>query len=230
MSKKKKKIKAVEKKISKKSSVSIVETLKEKKGFTIAIIVFVIALILLVLIYALPQQSLSEEYAYAALYYQENDAYLNEVIAQADIELQGTLEEELDEYYLNSVKSDMIWLREKNFDSLNSSDELFLRVAATTVFIDRIIELNENFSIDFIEPDYEIMIELASEIKYSLPSIIDAELEVELSEKELNIVNETFDKLAKEYFNLKINIINNSIDIKEKFVESKKIVYFYSQE
>lgn len=227
MPKKKKKQKIIAN--EKKSPEKLIKTLKEKKGFTIAIIVFIIALILLALIYVFPQQSLSEEYAYAALYYQENEAYLDEVLSQLEIELEAPFEEELDEYYLNSIKKDMLWLKEKNFDSLNSSNELFLRVAATTIFIDRIIELNENFSIDFVEPDYETMIKLANEMKYSLPNIIDVELEAELSEKELLIANETFDKLAKEYFDLKINTINNSKDIKEKFVESKKIVYFYSE-
>jgi hypothetical protein len=206
---------------------NILEFLKKRKGFSLAIIVLVIAIILLLLIPQFPEANM-EEAVYAKQYYEENNLYLEEAIKQLGEE-EISKEDVLEDDFLASVIDDMEWLKQRNNELFFSHGNVFLKMASMSIFIDRIGALNSEVTYDFFEPDYEATISQAKETEYVFPQIVDEELYEMLEGNEEKIVRGTFENLSKEYYNWKQQLILN-LDKERAYVEAKKIIFFYYED
>jgi hypothetical protein len=195
----------------------------EKKGFVIAMIILLIAILLLFL--GPTPVGLDEEYAYTLAYYNQNNEYFDGINSQIDIEIQGELETDLDKEYYLSIKEDMSWLKTKNTAIFYSGGKIFVKGIAFMLFMEEIISLNEDFITEIGTPSYDSVINLAKEKEYSM-IFFPSEISESLESADQVIFDNTLNQLSKEYFEYKLDLINNSYQ-KRSYVEAKKIIYLY---
>jgi hypothetical protein len=224
LGKKENKIEKKQKENISKKIMPFIDLLKRKKGFAIAIIFFII-LVILVLFSSNFETGESEGIVYSRAISQEIDEYSDFIIEQARLEL-FNIEEPLDEHYLNSIIDDMLWLKKKNNEILSNRNDLMIRMAGFVIFHEQIMLINEEFSFEIIEPDYDLTINMAKEVEFNKNAILFDDLE-ELSENEIKIFNETIDRLLKNYYAFKQEQIKNSIK-ERQYVESKKIIFLFN--
>ncbi len=208
---------------------------KKYPGFVIALVV-VIALLIVAVALMFPQSEddTFELNMYSKMYHQDNQSYFDEVIASIDTELEnGEFDSVLNDDYLYSIRDDIVWLKEKESEIYlgYNGKELFTREVAFMQFSELVLSLNETFSYDILEPEYEATISLAQEKEFSVPEIIGIEdLQQIFAEEGGNysaIFDETIKSLSTEYFNMKRAIVNGNSSIERRFVEAKKIIYFF---
>jgi hypothetical protein len=224
LGKKENKIEKKQKENISKKIMPFIDLLKRKKGFAIAIIFFII-LVILVLFSSNFETGESEGIVYSRAISQEIDEYSDFIIEQAKLELVN-IEEPLDKHYLESIIDDMEWLKQKNNEILSNRNDLMIRMAGFVIFHEQIMLINEEFSFEIIEPDYDLTINMAKEVEFNKNAILFDDLE-ELSENEIKIFNETIDRLLKNYYAFKQEQIKNSIK-ERQYVESKKIIFLFN--
>lgn len=135
-------------------NVYIIDFFKKNKGFTIALILSIIITIFFLFSLTL-QTTSSEDIAYAKAINEELNSYLDFMISEVENDLLTNVEEPLDKYYFESIKNDFEWLKEKNNELFSSKENILMKMAGFGTFFDRILYLNEEFSFEITEPDYE---------------------------------------------------------------------------
>ena len=206
-------------------SVYIIDFFKKNKGFTIALILSIIITIFFLFSLTL-QTTSSEDIAYAKAINEELNSYLDFMISEVENDLLTNVEEPLDKYYFESIKNDFEWLKEKNNELFSSKENILMKMAGFGTFFDRILYLNEEFSFEITEPDYETTINYAKNKNYSFLELVNETDLVELKENEKKVFNETIDYLGKNYFNWKKELLNND-RIEKRYVEAKKIIFLF---
>ncbi len=196
---------------------------KKNKGLIIAGIILVIAIFLL--FFGPSPLGLSEEYAYAVAYHQQAQTYFDEVNAQLEIDIQGNFETNLDQEYYLSIKEDIAWLKEKDNEIFYSGGKLFIKEVAFMLFSQEIINLNQDFTTEFGEPNYESTINSALTKEY-LPLVFPEDIYSDLELEDKMIFESTLNELSKQYFDFKINLINTTHQ-ERAYVEAKKIIFLY---
>lgn len=200
---------------------------KENKGFMVALLILLVSILFL-------QVSLNNDFSLEKANYtldmhtnnqMEIDAYLSSI----DEQLIEDKEDILDDYFLASARSDFVWLKEKEiqlFDSKPSAD-LYAKEAAFSVFLLKMIELNEAFGVRLGEPDYNTTIEAAKNEQILVPLIFTQDKIITLLDgdvREANIFSNTLNYLFTDYIELKKNKIASETVIKFQYVESKKLL------
>jgi len=200
---------------------------KENKWFMLALIIFLGSILFLQL--SLTPNFAQEKAAYAQEIYTSNQTEIDTYLNSIDAELLLEKEYILDEYFLASMKSDFVWLKEKEQQLFNSkpNSDLYAKETAFFVFLLKIIELNEAFSIELGDPDYEFVIEKAKTEQISVPFMVSQEKTVLLFDgdvKEANIFSNTLNYLFSDYIEFKKKMILEENSIELKYVEAKKLL------
>lgn len=200
---------------------------KENKWFMLALIIFLGSILFLQL--SLTPNFAQEKATYAQEIYINNqneiDAYLNSVDAELILEK----EDILDDYFLASIRSDFVWMKEKEHQLFNSkpNSDLYAKEAAFSVFLLKVIELNEAFSLELGDPDYEFVIGQAKTEQINIPFIVSQEKTILLFDgdvREANIFLNTLNYLFNDYIQLKKKMIFEESVTEAKYVEAKKLL------
>ncbi|MDD4250951.1 MAG: hypothetical protein PHX27_02050 [Candidatus ainarchaeum sp.] len=215
--------------LEEKTNFFSIDYFKKNKGLTITIIFFIIITAAFLLSLNL-QTTDSQDIFYAKAISEEMNYYLDYYITQAEAELitdaMPTEIDPLEKAYLESIIDDMKWLKEKNNELFYSKENVLLKTASLGVFMDKIISLNEEFSFDFGELDYDLTIQIANNRKYSTLELISSKDLMDFTQNEKIIFNQTIDSLGKEYFEKQKKLIANN-PIERMYVESKKIIFLF---
>lgn len=200
---------------------------KNNKGFLVALIIFLGSILFLQLF--LTQDYAQEKATYAQEMYTNNQTEINYYINLVEEQLIEEKEDILDDYFLASTRGDFIWLKEKEQELFNSkpNGDLYAKEAAFSVFLLKIIELNEAFSIQMGDPDFNYIIESAISEQIAIPFLISQERLIVLFDgdvREANIFSNTINYLFNDYISLKKKMISQSDVLEAKYVESKKLL------
>jgi hypothetical protein len=202
--------------------------LKKYPGFTIAIAFAIILLILFVAL-SLTGTASGEELAQARTMHEENSLYLEELTLNFE-NYERDFTEPLDDDYYFSIKDDLDWLKEKENLIYHSfpGNEIYLKEMAFTIFMEKIVQTNLDFTFEFFEQDYEQVINEALEKEITKENFVDSE-EIELFFEEMDheqlVFETTLDQLTEEYFVWKKNILLSDSGNERKFVEAKKLIF-----
>jgi hypothetical protein len=200
---------------------------KENKWFMLALIIFLLSILFLQL--SLTPTYSQEKASYALEMYTSNQTEIDAYLDSIDAELILEKEDILDDYFLASIRGDFIWLKEKEQQLFNSkpSSDLYAKEAAFSVFLLKMIELNEAFSMEFGDPEFEFTIEQAKTEQINIPFLLSPEKIVELFDgdvKQANIFSNTLNYLFNDYITLKKKMILEENVIESKYVEAKKLL------
>ncbi len=200
---------------------------KENKWFMVALIIFLAAILFLQL--SLTPNYAQEKATYAQEIYTNNQNEIDNYLNSIDAELILEKEDILDDYFLASIRSDFVWMKEKEHQLFNSKpiSDLYAKEAAFSVFLLKMIELNEAFSIELGNPDYEFTISQAKSEQINAPFIVSQEKTVLLFDgdiKEANIFSNTLNYLFNDYIALKKKMLLEESVMEAKYVEAKKLL------
>lgn len=200
--------------------------LAEKKGFVIMLAVALA--FILVLDFCQPNPNYSQEKISAAQQlYMQNESDLNEYLQNISGEQQQPQASTLDESYLSSTKADIEWLIGKEKELYYSgSGSVYPKEAAFTLFAQRIVQLNQDYTFELGKSDYDAEIATGLAVDYNVPQMLTLD---ELNQafttgSEKALYFETLNALFGDYISAKKQFIN-SIDSRERrYVEAKKLV------
>jgi len=200
---------------------------KENKGFMVALLIFLASILFLQL--SLNQNFVQEKATYSLEMYTNNQNEIDTYLTSIDEELVLEKEDVLDDYFLASVRADFVWLKEKEHQLFTSkpTSDLYAKEAAFSVFLLKMIELNEAFVVRIGDPDYNSTITLASSEQIIVPSILTQEKIIVLFEgdvREANIFSNTLNYLFNDYIQLKKKMIIEENAIDSRYVEAKKLL------
>ncbi len=215
--------------VSKKENAGFdaIRFVKENKGFMVALLIFLVSILILQLF--LTQNVASEKATYTRDMFTNNQAEIDTYLNAIDTQLIEEKENVLDDYFLASSRADFVWLKEKEIQLYKSKPnaDLYAKEAAFSVFLLKIIELNEAFSIQLGEPDYNSTISVAGIEQISIPVILTQDTVITLLDgdvREANIFSNTLNYLFNDYIELKKKMIAQDNIIESKYVESKKLL------
>jgi len=199
----------------------------QKRGFVVAVIVTLLA-ILVILVSSMQTSDSMQNAAFASELFQENQANLQEYRANVDEQLSLGFETTLDDDYLYSMRDDLDWMINKEKELYNSkpNSEVYLKEIAFILSAQKIIEINDAFSFEIGEPNYEEKIALAMSTDINTPVLLtQSELTESFAtglerEKFLLYTKQIFDEYAKE----KKVLIQNTDSLERKYVEAKKLL------
>lgn len=200
--------------------------IKYYPGTFIGIIISLIIIILFITSTALIDDNYAEKSAQAAQIHFTNQnelSYLIEIIRT----FKNDPEYEIDFYYYESMEHDFVWLKEKDNSIFEQrKNELNSRQFASFIFLNILIQLNEEAGYEFFDFDEERLIEDAKSVNLSYENIVWHELE-EIFEDEPNektAFKETITKLINEYEMIKKEILDGDYSSERKYIEAKKLV------
>ena len=199
----------------------------KNNGFMVALILFLLSILFLQLF--LTQNISEEKLGYVKDMHTNNQSEIDSYLSSVDELLVEEKEDVLDNYFLYSTRNDFVWLKEKEqqlFISKPSSD-LYAKEAAFSVFLLKIIELNEAFGIQMGDPQFDAVINQSLSEQIAVPFILSQDKIIELFDgdvKEANIFSNTLTYLFEEYINLKKKMIEEDSVLESKYVEAKKLL------
>jgi len=156
----------------------------------------------------------------------EIDNYLSEMNLFL---LENQFTDKYDEAYFYSVKEDLEWMKEKDKEIFaTGGTELYLKEFASHIFLTRLLQINEEFLIDYIELDEDRIILESQGVQLGYEHIViweEVTLVLEEATSEERIIFEyVIDNLAYEYGVMKKQQINDAPNKERKFVEAKKLL------
>jgi len=199
----------------------------QKRGFAVAIIVTLLAILVILLNSAQASDSMQNA-AFANSLFQENQAIFQEYRTNVDEQLTQKFETTLDDDYLYSMRDDLDWLtnKEKELYSSKPNSEVYLKEVAFTLSAQKIVEINDAFSFEIGEPSYQEKINQAMNADINTPVLLTQdELNESFAteperEKFLLYTKQIFDEYIKE----KKLLIQNTDSTERKYVEAKKLL------
>ena len=200
---------------------------KENKGFMLALILFLVSILFLQLF--LTQNISEEKLAYVKDMHTNNQLEIDSYLSSVDELLVEEKEDALDNYFLDSTKKDFIWLKEKEQQLFTSrpGNDLYAKEAAFSVFLLKIVELNEAFDIRIGDVQFDSVINQALSEQITVPFIFSQEKVVELFEgnvREANIFSNTLNYLFEDYIIWKKKMIEEDSMTESRYVEAKKLL------
>jgi len=203
---------------------------KKYPGFTFALIVALIVIIS----YAFFSGgagyfSSSEENAYAKQVSEDNRAALEEYLANIAAELDGRYDTTIEDDYLYSMKDDVEWLKTKEaaLYSAMPVSQAFMREFAFTIFMQKVVEVNQNSSIEIGAQDYSERISYAQTLEIKAPELLTEEdlSEIAFEPGEKDVFDAVTKALFYEYIAAKKSILSGDSALERKYVEAKKLIY-----
>jgi len=214
--------------IEAKASSSLIVFVSEKKWFVLFVDIFLLAILAIAITATQPAYS-AEKAAYAKQLAAENNATLDQTILDMDALIAQTPTSTLDDDYYHSIKDDMVWLKAKQNAVFNSkpASEVAVKEVAFTMFMESVIQINNDFTMDIGTPNYQERIDYALNVDINYPTLItDEELNATFdSFGEISVFRKELRSLFEEYVANKKTLINTADSIERKYVEAKKVVW-----
>ena len=205
----------------------------KKPGFLIAIIAVLVLLVILVFVQYDPTVS-QEKIVYAQQFYTSNQTDLNTYLQSVIDEQANEQPTTLDESYLSSTKADIEWLivKEQWIYTSRPSNEVYPKEAAFTLFAQKIISANTNYSISAYVDNYDATIEQGAALDFNVPELLtqDELNQTFTNDAEITVYKNTLNKLFFDYVNSKKQFIKNTTSKERQYVEAKKIILLSEQE
>lgn len=223
--------------------------MREKPGFAIAV-AFSLLVILGVVYYLFlatgPDTDLQAmNKTNAKELYTQNKLMLAESVMQVQALSAANDNTPMDKVYFASIQKDLAWLAQKNEQVYSSrpTEVLIAKEIAFTTFLQRVYFVNQDFSYDTGSANYQYMIDYAA--GKQVPVIVDANTLTDFyqvidANEMLSLFYEdptlesafytTTNTLITDYVAWERESITHAATIEEKYVESKKLVYFISNE
>ncbi|MFA5357914.1 MAG: hypothetical protein WC308_03240 [archaeon] len=215
-------------KIEKKSDGKIAIFLRETPGLAVAAIAGIIVLALFIFSLVNNSSINTEELSYAQQVFVDNQSIIDNYVQQIDAEIAADPTNTADNYYLQSLRSDFEWLKEKELESYNSQikNNIYLKELSFNLFLEVITEVNYNIAIDAGTPDYERTI--SSAISREAPTL-ELFKESDFNGEEnpqarASSGNEIFNQLLKDYVAEKRLLATGSDPIERRYIEARKII------
>jgi hypothetical protein len=229
MKKKESKLKRTEQNILKKALLFA----KEKPFFVLVVNVFLLSILVIQL--SLIQSPISDgsqrlDDANQARYaYENNNLLIDEYLQSIDAQLQQPDQVALDIAYLNSIKDDLIWLKSTQDTVYHSkpSADAPIKELAFHMFMQIVLQINNDFTVDVGEPSYQERINAALKMDSNNQALVsDEDLRAGLAtEHDVQAFKETQDSLFSNYITLKKTLAANADTIERRYVESKKLTW-----
>jgi hypothetical protein len=212
----------------KKNFISSLTSLpKEKPGFVVAIILTIIILYLFISSFN-PDITPYAKALQSRQFHEENVLLFNEYLTATDEQLALPAEEAIEDFYLLSIKDDLLWLQKKELEVFSSkpNSDVLIKEIAFSFFSQKIIQINQDFAYDIGEPDYERTINQAIDANIPPISILteDEINETFSTPREIELFHATKNSLFEEYLANKYAILDGDEQIERKYVEAKKLV------
>jgi|GEM_PF-2167924 len=207
---------------------SLMNFVFEKKWFVLFIDIFLLAILVIALSSMQPSYS-AEKADYAKQLYAENTATLDQMILDMNTLIAQAPASTLDDDYYHSIKDDMLWLKSKQDSVFNSkpSNEVAVKEVAFTTFMESIIQLNDDFTMDIGTPNYEERINYALNVDINYPTLLSEDEAKEMFKEwgEESTFRKEIRTLFEEYISNKKVLLNTADSLERKYVEAKKIIW-----
>jgi hypothetical protein len=206
---------------------SIILFVKQKPGFVIAVALTIIILYLFFSSYT-PNITPYANALTSKQFHEENLLLFNDYLVAIDEQLALPSEDPIEDIYLQSIKEDILWLQKKEMQTFNSkpNTDVLVKEITFSFFAQKIVQLNEDFSFDIGELDYERTINQAFDANIpSIPILTEDEInETFQIQREKELFNVTKNILFEEYLAKKYAILEGDYPLERKYVEAKKLI------
>lgn len=210
----------------KRASFNALSFAKENRGFMVALLILLASVLFL-------QVSIKADYSeekanYTLQMYLNNQSEIQSYLDAVDEQIAEGTSDEIDRAFLDSTRSEFVWMKNKEAALFNSkpSADLYAKEAAFSVFLLKMIELNDAASIRVGETDSESEINSVANQPIEIPVLFTPDKVIELFEgdvREASIFSNTLNYLFTDYIDLKKQALNDANTTSSEYVESKKL-------